>query len=310
MNGAILNTKPKKWIAAVLGIFAAPLAYLYVDAPRWAAASLVVGLAVGLAGYFMPGLQSNLAFSAISILLAVAWASLAYQMAGKKTGDESRPWYSRWYGLVCTTAIAIMIILVIRVFFYEPFRAPSSSMMPGVPRGANVMVQKWGYGHYSTVGMVFGSSAISAPLERGDIVVFDYPRDPSQTYIKRIVGLPGDKVVYRDKRVFVNGVDVRGKQLDDFLDDQNLRYSNRYQEKLGRIEHDILINPNAPSIYSESVSMLPSQCALDHDVITCNIPAGNYFVMGDNRDNSLDSRYWGFVAAKAIIGKVVRIVPG
>jgi signal peptidase I len=309
MNGTILKAKPKKWIAVVLGIFATPFAYLYLDAPRWAATSLVVGLAVGLGGYFIPGLQADLLFSVASILLVVAWAGHVYKMAAKKTGDESRPWYSRWYGMVGIGATLALTILVARVFFYEPFRAPSSSMMPGVPRGANLMVQKWGYGHYSTVGMVFGSGAISAPLERGDIIVFDYPSDPAQSFIKRIVGLPGDKVVYRGKHLVVNGVDGRGKRLEDFLDDQSLRYFERYREKSGGIEHDILVNPGMPSMYRDSVVKLPAQCTIDHDAITCNVPAGNYFVMGDNRDNSADSRYWGFVTAKEIIGKVVHIVP-
>jgi signal peptidase I len=307
LNGTTLNAQPKKWIALVLGFFLNPLAFLYVGAPRLAAASLGAGLVIGLTGYFLPGLMPGYASSLISLAFGVGCAILAYRLAAKKSSDAPRPGYSRWYGLLGAAGVTTAVVLVLRVFLYEPYRAPSSAMMPTIPTGSNLLVQKWGYGHYSTMGMVFGSGRISAPLERGDLIVFDYPRDPSQTYIKRLVGLPGDKLVYRDKHVLVNGVDVRGKQLDEYLDAERLRYFQRYQERQGNILHDILINPDASAWGGTAEHTLPPQCTIDHEVMSCDIPAGNYFVMGDNRDNSMDSRYWGFVSAKAILGKVVHI---
>lgn len=307
LNGTTLNAQPKKWIALVLGFFLNPLAFLYVGAPRLAVASLAAGLVIGLSGYFLPGLMPAYASSLISLAFGVGCAIFAYRLAAKKSSDAPRPGYSRWYGLLGAAAVTIFVILALRVFLYEPFRAPSASMLPAVPVGSNLLVQKWGYGHYSTMGMVFGHGKISAPLERGDLIVFDYPRDPSQTYIKRIVGLQGDKLVYRDKHVLVNGVDVRVKQLDEYLDAERLRHFQRYQERQGSVAHDILIDPDAPAWGAAADHTLPPQCTVDHEVMSCDIPAGNYFVMGDNRDNSADSRHWGFVSAKAILGKVVHI---
>lgn len=304
-----MNRQPKKWIAALLGFFVSPLGLLYVGMPKLAALALGIGLALGLSAFFIPTLGASTAVSLGQIGLCIVWAVAAYKIAARKTGEAPTAWYSRWYGLLAVSACLLGAIIFLRAFAYEPFRVPSSAMLPTLPMGSNVIVQKWGYGHYTTFGLRLGSGAISGPLERGDLLVFDYPRDPAQTYIKRIVGLPGDKVIYRDKRVFVNGVDVRGKQLEDHLDDHNLRYSQRYQEKLGRIVHDILIRPDVQSWLGDPARTLPAQCVIDHETLTCDIPAEKYFVMGDNRDNSADSRYWGFVSAKAIIGKVVHILP-
>jgi signal peptidase I len=305
-----VNRKPQKWIAALLGFFVSPLGLLYVGMPKLAALALVIGLVLGLSAFFVPALGASMAVSLIQIGLSIVWAVWAYKIAMCKTADTPTAWYSRWYGLLAVAACLVGVVVVLRAFVYEPYRVPSSAMLPTLPVGSNVLVRKWGYGHYATYGLRLGTGAISATLERGDLLVFDYPRDPSQTYIKRIVGLPGDKLVYRDKRVFVNGVDVRGKQLEDYLSEQNLRYFQRYQEKLGNTVHDILINSDAPSwVGGETEHTLPAQCKVDHEVLSCDIPVGNYFVMGDNRDNSADSRYWGFVSTKAIIGKVVHIVP-
>ncbi|MYM22797.1 signal peptidase I [Duganella sp. FT135W] len=300
--------KPKKWIALVLGFIAAPLGFLYVDAPRWSAISLVVGLVAGLASFLLPDASLELAFGLLSVALGVFWALRAYRFAAASAEGEVRRWYSRWYGLTAIAAVAVVIVSLLRIFLYEPFRAPSTSMQPSVMRGSNLLVQKWGYGHFSTMGVRLGSAEMSAPIQRGDIMVFDYPRDPSTTYLKRVVGLPGDQIVYHDKHLFVNGVDVRGKALGEYLDAERLVYLKRYREKLGQTEHDILINDSATPWHGSSAYDLPGQCTTEHETIRCTVPAASYFVMGDNRDNSLDSRYWGFVSAKAMIGKVVYIV--
>jgi signal peptidase I len=303
-----VDRQPNKWIAALLGFFVSPIGFLYVGVPKLAALALVIGLALGLSAFFFPVLSASVAISLIQISLGLIWAVLAYKIATRRAGVAATAWYSRWYGLLIVSVCLLGSAILLRAFTYEPFRVPSSAMLPTLPVGSSLLVQKWGYGHYTTYGLRLGTAAISSTLDRGDLVVFDYPRDPAQTYIKRIVGIPGDKVVYRDKRVFVNGADVRGKQLEDYLDDQHLRYVQRYQEKLGQVVHDILINPDASSWVGGTEHTLPAQCGVDREVLSCDIPAGSYFVMGDNRDNSLDSRYWGFVSAKAIIGKVVHIV--
>ena len=307
-NEVVLNAKPKKWIALVLGFFASPLAFLYVGRPRVTAICLLVGLTFGVSRYFLPNDNLVLAFGVLSTAAAVLWAWLASRYAGMTADTAIRAWYSRWYGLVSVSVGAIIVVALIRIFLYEPYHVPSSSMLPTLKVGANVTVQKWGYGHYSTMGFRFASGPSFTTVNRGDIIAFDYPRDPKITYLQRVIGLPGDEVVYHDKHLFVNGVDVRGKELPEYLDEKKLVYLKRYQEKLAQSDHDILINESASPWLGESMYMLPSQCTTDHETISCRIPPASYFVMGDNRDNSADSRYWGFVPATSVLGKVVHIV--
>jgi len=297
--------KPKKWIAIALSIFTTPLAFLYLGSLRWALVSFVLSTGLGVLSFVMPG--HEIVFGLISVALVVLWIWLVLRLMGKRTGEELRPWHTRWYGLLAIAAAWAVIVVLLRAFLYEPFKVPSSAMKPALPVGAMVLVQKHGYGHYGTMGYTLFHGALSAPLARGDIIAFDYPRDPKQTYLKRVIGLPGDKVVYRDKHVLVNGIDVRGKELPEYLDDEKLVYLKRYREKLDQIEHDILISDNAPSRMTPDGFTAPPQCTDDGATLSCVVPAASYFVMGDNRDNSLDSRYWGFVPAKAVIGKVVYI---
>ena len=300
-----MSAKPKKWIAALLGFFVSPLAFLYVGTPRWAGLSFLTAIALGTASFMMPGLDKSLAFSIVTLVIAVTWTWLAYRIAGRQDEASVTRWYSRWYGMLGIIAVFAFVVLSLRAFLYEPYRAPSSSMMPALPIGSNIMVQKWGFGHYGTYGLSFARGAISAPLERGDIIVFDYPRDRSQTWVKRLVGMPGDKITYRDKHLFINGVDVRGQKLDDYLDANELMYFSRYRETLGKVEHEVLFKDAAPAWLGDDAYLLPQQCTVSHETIQCEVPRGNYFVMGDNRDNSADSRLWGFVPADAVIGKVV-----
>ena len=304
-----MNTKPKKWIAAVLGFVVSPLGFLYVRAPSWAGISLALGIVVAVAGFMAPGKDANLLFSIISVGMGVAWAIAAYKLAARQSGDGVRPWHARWYGLTGLFIALIAVTAVFRAFFYEPFRAPSLSMMPNVPVGANLIVKKWGYGHYNTFKIRLGRAAISAPLERGDIIAFDYPRDPTQTYVKRLVGLPGDKIVYRDKHLLLNGADVLGAQTGEYLDPEYLVYHARYREKIGNVSYDVLLNSNAPAWAGDSLYKLPKQCAIEHETIQCEVPPGSYFVLGDNRDNSADSRFWGFVPAALVVGKIVAVIP-
>ncbi|WP_154357429.1 signal peptidase I [Duganella aquatilis] len=301
-----MGQKQKKWIAVVLSIVSAPLAFLYLDVPRWAAISLLVPLALGIASFFVPGDYTAAALGVVSWALIVVWIWLAYRFAAAKTGEEIRPWYSRWYGLLAAAAAVTVSVGVLRIFLYEPFRVPSTAMTPTLTRGSNLLVQKWGYGHYSTMGFQFGHGTASAAVKRGDIIVFDWPVDPKQTYIKRVVGLPGDTIVYRDKHVLVNGVDTRGEELKEYLDSERLVYLHRYRERLDQVEHDILIKPEAPP--RQNSDAVPEHCTYEREVFSCTVPADSYFVMGDNRDNSLDSRYWGFVPAKSVIGKTVYVV--
>ena len=140
--------------------------------------------------------------------------------------------------------------------------------------------------------------------ERGDVMVFRYPDDPTVDYIKRVVGLPGDKVAYLNKRLTINGRDVPLKEAGDFLLKDKIQYLKQYIETLGKAEHTILVDASESGA-SPYVKHFPQRenCIYNNDGVVCTVPPGHYFMMGDNRDNSSDSRVWGFVPEANIVGK-------
>ncbi|MDH5357140.1 MAG: signal peptidase I [Gammaproteobacteria bacterium] len=180
----------------------------------------------------------------------------------------------------------ILVVLVIRSFLAEPFRIPSGSMLPTLHIGDFILVNKFAYGIRLPV---LNSKIVSVgEPERGDVVVFRYPKNPNVDYIKRVIGLPGDKVGYFNKTIYINdkpvAQDVQQKQasmLSIVPESSELRY-----EYLGEHEHHILVNPERRLIEGETI-----------------VSAGEYFVMGDNRDNSNDSRFWGTVPEHNLVGK-------
>jgi len=182
----------------------------------------------------------------------------------------------------------ILVVLVIRSFIAEPFRIPTGSMLPTLHVGDFILVNKFAYG----VRLPVLNTKIldTGKPERGDVMVFRYPEDPSKDYIKRVVGLPGDTISYTDKTLTINGVVV--SQFDKVKDDKLLGIvpieTKVRGEKLGTHEHDILLNPMRNDLRAEGEHV---------------IPANSYFMMGDNRDNSHDSRFWGVVPEENIVGK-------
>lgn len=182
----------------------------------------------------------------------------------------------------------LLFVLLLRAFVVEPFRIPSASMMPTLIPGDFILVNKFKYGLRLPV---FHTEVLDlgAP-ERGDVVVFRYPEDPSIDYIKRVIGLPGDTIAYRDKTLYING-----KRID--------------QEMLGGYERAIF--PDARVLREmlpgnpHKILHYPRQPAMDfprRDGVVVVVPPNSYFVMGDNRDNSNDSRYWGFVPRENLVG--------
>jgi len=200
----------------------------------------------------------------------------------------------------------IVLVFFLRSFLYEPFKIPSSSMVPTLQVGDLILVNKFIYG--IRLPIINKKIMDVGTPQRGDVMVFRYPEDPSLDYIKRVIGVPGDTVTYRDKRLIINGQPVSYKPLPDYLDEETLSYSKHWLENLGNVSHEILTNPRAPS-YVINPHDFPNRnlCTYDVQGFTCKVPAGHYFMMGDNRDNSLDSRYWGFVPDKNIVGKAILI---
>jgi len=203
----------------------------------------------------------------------------------------------------------IAIVFVLRSFIYEPFQIPSGSMMPTLLIGDFILVEKFSYGIKEPVWQT--TLIPTGHPKRGDVAVFKYPEDPRVDFIKRVVGLPGDRIVYKDKQLFIvpacDGTDCGSyKKLDmRFLGEEDFPGEggnfNVYQEKLGEVSHRILINPE----HHEPVQSYYQQKDTSTYIYEWVVPKGHYFMMGDNRDNSLDSRYWGFVPERNLVGKAV-----
>ncbi len=201
----------------------------------------------------------------------------------------------------------ILVVFVLRSFVFEPFKIPSGSMIPTLLVGDFILVNKFTYGIRLPV-INKKILDVNQP-QRGDVMVFRYPEDPSLDYIKRVVGLPGDVISYRNKRLTINGKVVETVAEGEFLHQERLYYSHRFNEVFEGVgSHQILNDEDAPAMMLD-VSLFPHRenCTYDGAGVTCKVPDGHYFMMGDNRDNSRDSRAWGFVPEENIVGKAIFI---
>lgn len=215
-----------------------------------------------------------------------------------------------WVETCASIFPVLAVVLVLRSFLFEPFQIPSGSMMPTLLVGDFLLVEKYAYGLKDPLtGTKFLSTG---EPKRGDIIVFKYPNDPTYDYIKRVVGLPGDRISYRNKRIYIKPAcheqrpcpDYQPVPVSDLVQSQfaqNFVPLLQGTEQLGDVEHHILIDPAEPdreSLYYTQNGTQPDEWV---------VPEGHYFAMGDNRDNSRDSRFWGFVPEQNLVGKAVFI---
>jgi signal peptidase I len=204
----------------------------------------------------------------------------------------------------------ILVVFLLRSFLVEPFKIPSGSMMPTLLKGDFILVNKFTYGIRLPV-LDRKVVEVNNP-RRGDVMVFRYPENPSVNYIKRVIGVPGDVIEYRGKQLFVNGAAQQQRHEGEYnyMEDGPLFvHTERYTEDLSGHAHPVLINPERPTVRLEEVGDFPrhENCSYTETSVRCTVPPGNYFMMGDNRDNSRDSRYWGFVPDNMIVGKAFAI---
>ncbi|MDM0090413.1 MULTISPECIES: signal peptidase I [unclassified Variovorax] len=212
-----------------------------------------------------------------------------------------QPWWLDWTAGLFPV---ILVVFLLRSFLFEPFKIPSGSMMPTLLTGDLILVNKFTYGLRLPV-LNTKITEGKAPA-RGDVMVFRYPPKPSLDYIKRVVGVPGDEVAYLNKQLTINGQPVSKDAIPEYFDEETMRYLKQYTETLGTTQHKLLNDETRRAGISDvEVMSFPDRdnCRYSVEGVVCKVPAGHYFMMGDNRDNSLDSRYWGFVPDQNIVGR-------
>lgn len=250
-------------------------------------------------------------FALILFLLLVAtgaiWALDRLWLAKRRPPGRAEPW---WVEYPKSFFPVILVVFLLRSFLVEPFKIPSGSMLPTLLVGDFILVNKFTYGIRLPIVNIKVLD-VNQP-RRGEIMVFRYPENPGLDYIKRVIGLPGDRITYRDKRLWINGEEVRVRPNGEYNyleGGLNFVTAQMLIEELDGHPHAILIQPEVPSVHLSGVRLFPfrDNCAYNESGFSCTVPPGHYFLMGDNRDSSSDSRYWGFVPEANIVGKAFMI---
>jgi signal peptidase I len=264
--------------------------------------SIVVGVFILMVQF----LSISTAMLVFALITGVVWGldKLVWQ---KKRGQQPvADWveYGRGFFPV------ILVVFLLRSFLVEPFQIPSSSMRPGLIVGDFILVNKYAFGLRLPV-----TNEVVIPVgkpEHGDVMVFNYPVNPQVNYIKRVVGLPGDTIEYRNKKLTVNGqaVPIVSAGEHSYIEQGVYEVRNlQFTEKMGSHQFNTLNMADTPTLSLSEVGDFPGRenCRYDESGFVCKVPANQYFTMGDNRDHSADSRYWGFVDDRYVVGKAFLI---
>lgn len=271
----------KPWIAFTLSSVCPGLGQLYNGNLPWALASLVVGVIFALAStiFLFDDFAKLLWALGISLVIDTVFGIQAYLEAKRKPAIELKP-FQRWWIYVGFAVLAYGLPDGYGKIYpsrFLSFQIPSESMVPNLLVGDRLVADGWAYWNKEP--------------KRGDIVVFDYPKDPSIKYVKRLVGLPGDEIEIRNDELYINGAIVKQRRSSEPTLVSNGWSQVEFLEKLGDVEHRLYRSqPSAPK-----------------DFGPVKVPENKFFMMGDNRDRSSDSRFWGFVDRSQLIGKMAYI---
>ena len=255
--------------------------------------------------YFLPQRQRALvALEESTARRQAELAKMGITQVDNDTGEAKirlimQPWWLDWTAGLFPV---IVVVFLLRSFLFEPFKIPSGSMIPTLLINDLILVNKF---HYGVRLPVINLKVLNnnSP-QRGDVMVFRYPPKPSLDYIKRVVGVPGDEVAYLNKKLTINGIPLPKTALPDFFDEDTMRYAKQFDEVTGTRRYRLLNDEDRPAFIPGTEDFpFKQNCRYSSEGVVCKVPEGHYFMMGDNRDNSLDSRYWGFVPEKNIVGK-------
>jgi signal peptidase I len=239
-------------------------------------------------------LDFALILTVLTLVSAVFWLIERFVFRPRRQQEEEPKGVHRTVEMVGSLFPVLLLVLVFRSFLFEPFKIPSGSMIPTLWIGDFIVVNKYAYGLRLPVANT-KFLEVDDP-ERGDIIVFRFPEDERINYIKRVVGVPGDTITYRDKILYLNGEPVEQSIVGDW-EGVGLNRNPPGTDPVRRLEY----------LTEEPYSVVTYPSRRDRGVQSVTVPDDHYFVMGDNRDQSLDSRSWGFVPERNLVGKAVRI---
>ncbi|WP_277253668.1 signal peptidase I [Neptunomonas phycophila] len=273
------NWKPKIWVAIALGVILQAFTFLYLNRPKIFWVYFLLSCVVSIIDW-----KFQTFFSVVFSLICPIHALFVVKHFKHAT---KRGWYSTRWGLPVICATYFVSVFLFRSFLYEPFIFPSASMRPTINQGNHLVVKKLGFGTYGTYGMDLISSAVSSSnlMQRGKLYAF-YPPHTDTPFVKRLMAIPGDKVAIRDNAIRINGALLTKERLYK-TDDVTV-----YQQQLDGISY--------------SIQHINGQRSKDMEAVV--VPENSYFFLGDNRDNSADSRVWGYVTSDRIIGEVLYII--